>query len=150
MDVLVVVGTEPTPARLEDRSRHVRRLASGESMESLVGALRARIPRRVGVCGPVVEAALVAMSLRQAGLPIELFTDEPVPEETLRALTGVDVRPVSDPGLAMEVAASLVDLIGDTPMLRLDRTAKDLECTLVAKLELFNPGGPRRTASHWP
>ena len=26
-------------------------------------------------------------------------------------------------------------------MVRLDRTARDLECTLVAKLELFNPGG---------
>src|SRR5437660_10986711 len=26
-------------------------------------------------------------------------------------------------------------------MLRLDRTARDLECTLLAKLELFNPGG---------
>ena len=53
-------------------------------MESLIGALRARIPRRVGVCGPVAEAAPVAVSLRQAGLPIELFTDEPIPEETLQ------------------------------------------------------------------
>ena len=41
----------------------------------------------------------------------------------------------------MDVADSLVDLIGNTPMVRLDRTARDLECTLVAKLELFNPGG---------
>ena len=41
----------------------------------------------------------------------------------------------------MDVAESLVDLIGHTPMVRLDRTARDLECTLVAKLELFNPGG---------
>ena len=38
-------------------------------------------------------------------------------------------------------AESLLDLIGRTPMLRLDRTARDLECTLLAKLELFNPGG---------
>lgn len=41
----------------------------------------------------------------------------------------------------MDVADSLVELIGNTPMMRLDRTARDLECTLVAKLELFNPGG---------
>ena len=41
----------------------------------------------------------------------------------------------------MDVADSLVELIGNTPMVRLDRTARDLECTLVAKLELFNPGG---------
>jgi cystathionine beta-synthase len=41
----------------------------------------------------------------------------------------------------MQVADNLVDLIGDTPMMRLDRTARDLECTLLAKLEYFNPGG---------
>ena len=141
MDVLVVVGNEPPPTRLGDRSRYIRRFSSGESTESLIGALRARIPRRVGVCGPVAEAAPVAVSLRQAGLPIELFTDEQIPEETLQVLAGVDVRQVSDPGPPMDVADSLVELIGNTPMVRLDRTAKDLECTLVAKLELFNPGG---------
>ena len=141
MDVLVVVGNEPPPTRLGDRSRYIRRFSSGESTESLIGALRARIPRRVGVCGPVAEAAPVAVSLRQAGLPIELFTDEQIPAETLQVLAGVDVRPVSDPGPSMDVADSLVEIIGNTPMVRLDRTAKDLECTLVAKLELFNPGG---------
>jgi hypothetical protein len=41
----------------------------------------------------------------------------------------------------MDVAGTLVELIGNTPMLRLDRTARDLECTLVAKLELLNPAG---------
>ncbi|MFI5040654.1 MAG: cystathionine beta-synthase [Acidimicrobiales bacterium] len=41
----------------------------------------------------------------------------------------------------MDVAESVVDLIGHTPMVRLDRTARDLECSLVAKLEQFNPGG---------
>jgi len=35
----------------------------------------------------------------------------------------------------------VVDLIGRTPMVRMDRTARDLECTLLAKLEQFNPGG---------
>src|ERR1700681_750123 len=138
MDVLVVVGHGSPPARLEDRARHIHRFAPGESMETLVGALRARIPRRVGVCGPVGEAARVAASLRQAGLPTELFTDEPIPDEVLRTLIGVDVRPVSDAGLPMEVAESLVELIGHTPMMRLDRTAENLECTLLAKLELFN------------
>ena len=141
MDVLVVVGDNPPPARLDDRARHVHRLEAGESVETLVGALRARIPRMVGVYGPVGQSAPVAASLRRAGLPTELFTDEPISPEDLRALTGVDVRPVSDPGPPMEVAESLVELIGNTPMVRLDRTAKDLACTLVAKLELFNPGG---------
>jgi cystathionine beta-synthase len=41
----------------------------------------------------------------------------------------------------MHVAESVLDLIGNTPMVRLDRTARDLECTLLAKLEQFNPGG---------
>jgi cystathionine beta-synthase len=141
MDVLVVVGREPPPARLQDRSRHLHPHGEGESLEALVGALRARIPRRVGVYGPVAEAAPIAAGLRQAGLPTELFTDEAVPPDSLSTLIGVDIRPVSDPGPAMDVAESLVELIGDTPMVRLDRTAKDLECTLVAKLELFNPGG---------
>ena len=62
-------------------------------------------------------------------------------DETLRTLAGVDVRPITDPGVPMEVAESLVGLVGRTPMVRLDRTARDLECNLVAKLELFNPGG---------
>jgi cystathionine beta-synthase len=141
MDVLIVVGSEPPPARLQDRSRHLHVLGEGESLEALIGALRARIPRRVGVFGPVAEAAPIAAGLRQAGLPTELFTDEPVPQESMSTLIGVDVRPVSDPGPPMDVAESLVGLIGGTPMVRLDRTAKDLECTLVAKLELFNPGG---------
>src|SRR5580658_2944869 len=141
MDVLVVVGGAPAPARLQDRSRHVHPLGADESVEALVGSLRARIPRRVGVCGPLAEAAPIAAGLRQAGLPTELFTDEVVPPDALRTLAGVDVRPVTDAGDPMYVAESLVGLIGHTPMVRLDRTARDLECTLVAKLELFNPGG---------
>jgi cystathionine beta-synthase len=141
MDVLVVVGTEPAPSRLEDRALHVHRVGADEPLATLIGALRARIPRRVGVYGPVTEAAAVAAGLRRAGLPTELFTDDPVPDAATEALLGVEVRRVTDPGPAMDVADSLVDLIGHTPMVRLDRTARDLECTLVAKLELFNPGG---------
>jgi cystathionine beta-synthase len=41
----------------------------------------------------------------------------------------------------MDVADSLLDLIGDTPLVRLDRLAKDSRCTLLAKLEMQNPGG---------
>ncbi len=141
MDVLVVVGTEPAPARLTDRALHVHRFQADEPLATLVGALRARIPRRVGVWGPVAEAAAVAVGLRRAGLPTELFSDEPVTGDSAEALVGVEIRRVTDPGPPMDVAESLVELIGNTPMVRLDRTARDLECTLVAKLELFNPGG---------
>ncbi len=144
MDVLVVVGPDAPPARLEWRARLVQRLdaAGGEpALESLLGALRARIPRLVGVCGPVGPAAGVAVALHRAGLPTELFSDEPVPTELAALLEGVEVRPVSDRGPAMQVADSVVELIGHTPMVRLDRTGRDLSCTLLAKLELLNPGG---------
>jgi cystathionine beta-synthase len=38
-------------------------------------------------------------------------------------------------------ADSLLDLVGGTPLVRLDRIGRDLACTLVAKLEYLNPGG---------
>ncbi|MGH9278296.1 MAG: cystathionine beta-synthase [Acidimicrobiales bacterium] len=41
----------------------------------------------------------------------------------------------------MEVADSLLDLVGNTPLVRLDRIGRELTCDLVAKLELLNPGG---------
>jgi cystathionine beta-synthase len=141
MDVLVVVGDGPPPPRLATRARHVRLQPAGEPLTGLLGDLRSRIPRRIGVCGPVGDAARVAAELHRAGLPVELFTDEALPDRVAATLKGVDVRPLSDHGPPMEAAESLLDLIGHTPMLRLDRTARDLECTLLAKLELFNPGG---------
>jgi cystathionine beta-synthase len=144
MDVLVVVGPEAPPPRLEWRARLLQRLDHGggeEALEALVGSLRARIPRLVGVCGLHPDATRVAAVLHGAGLPVELFSDDPVPAELGAALRGVEVRPLSDPGPPMQVADSIVELIGATPMVRLDRTARDLACTLVAKLEQFNPGG---------
>src|SRR5687767_15767081 len=41
----------------------------------------------------------------------------------------------------MEVADSLLDLVGNTPLVRLDRMGKDLSCHLLAKLEFLNAGG---------
>ncbi len=40
-----------------------------------------------------------------------------------------------------EIADSLIDLIGDTPLLRLNRVTEGLTCTIAAKLEMLNPGG---------
>jgi cystathionine beta-synthase len=141
MDVLVVVGDGAPPSHLVAKARHLERTPGGAPSEALLGNLRARIPRRVGVWGPVGDAAAVAATLHQGGLPVELFSDERVPEGLVDRLRGVDVRPASDAGPPMDVAESVLDLIGHTPMVRLDRTARDLECTLVAKLEQFNPGG---------
>jgi cystathionine beta-synthase len=41
----------------------------------------------------------------------------------------------------MDVANSLLDLVGNTPLVRLGRVGAGLPCDLLAKVELFNPGG---------
>jgi cystathionine beta-synthase len=41
----------------------------------------------------------------------------------------------------MEIAGSVLDLIGETPLLRLARVGRELDCDLVAKVEIFNAGG---------
>ena len=40
-----------------------------------------------------------------------------------------------------QIADSLIDLIGDTPLVRLNRVTEGLACRVVAKLEMLNPGG---------
>ncbi len=40
----------------------------------------------------------------------------------------------------MNIANSITDLIGNTPLVKLNNLTKDLEATVVAKLEFFNPG----------
>ncbi len=42
---------------------------------------------------------------------------------------------------SMEIADSLLNLVGNTPMVRLPRVGADLTCDLIAKLEMLNPGG---------
>src|SRR5690242_19319123 len=49
-------------------------------------------------------------------------------------------RPGPEPR-AMEVAESLLDLVGDTPLVRMRRVTGELACDVVAKLEMLNPGG---------
>src|SRR5712671_6284407 len=41
----------------------------------------------------------------------------------------------------MEIANSLIDLVGNTPLVRLGRVGGELQCDLIAKLEMLNPGG---------
>src|SRR5712691_5343044 len=36
---------------------------------------------------------------------------------------------------------SILDLIGDTPLIRLNRVASDVQPVILAKMEMFNPGG---------
>jgi cystathionine beta-synthase len=136
VDVLIIVGDDDTPERLRLQARHVAHSPTGELSAELLADVRTRIPRHVTVTGQPAEAARAAQQLHRAGFPVTLRTDAPVevPE-------GVRVLPGSDAGPAMEVAASLLDLIGHTPLVRLDRIGRDLSCHLLAKLELLNPGG---------
>jgi cystathionine beta-synthase len=48
---------------------------------------------------------------------------------------------MSDPSATPQIADSLIDLIGDTPLLRLNRVTEGLACTVAVKLEMLNPGG---------
>jgi cystathionine beta-synthase len=134
MDLLVVVGDAAVPPRLAARARRTTHIAPGDDLITLIADLRGHIPRRVGVLGRGDEAAPIAEELHSRGLPIVLHTDDAV------VLEGIPVQRVTDPGPPMDVADDLLALIGHTPMMRLDRTARDLDCHLLAKLELYNPG----------
>jgi cystathionine beta-synthase len=111
-------------------------IAASPASPSLIGELRVSIPRLVGVTGEASSARQIAVQVHHAGLPTVLFSDGPV-----APIAGVEVCPITDPGPAMDVAESVIDLIGSTPMVRLDRIGRDLPCHLLAKLEYFNPGG---------
>src|SRR3989337_2241799 len=39
----------------------------------------------------------------------------------------------------MKIANNIVELIGNTPLVRLNRINKDIDATILAKLEFFNP-----------
>lgn len=135
MDQLVAVGDIAIPARLRARVRRVVTHEPGAPAAPLIADLRPHMPPRVHVLGADQAAADLANDLHAHGLPVVLHTDADVTVDA-----GVGRRWVTDPGPPMDVADDLLELIGDTPMMRLDRTAKNLDCTLLAKLELFNPG----------
>lgn len=139
MDVLVIVGGSEVPQYLVQRANRVVELTGPEVAPAVMTDLRARLPRRVTVVGAGGDAPIVAGLLHKAGLPVRLHTDEDLSGRA--DLRGVEILPLTDPGPEMEVADSLLDLVGNTPLIRLDRIGRDLPCPLLAKLELFNPGG---------
>jgi cystathionine beta-synthase len=140
MDVLVIVGGIEAPGRLRARARHIIDLPEAGVDAGLVAGLRSRIPRDVGVFGAGPAAAAAAAALHRAGLPISLHTDDPGLAGSPQ-LAGIDVVPVTDTGAAIEAADSLLDLIGRTPLVRLDRTARNIAPQLFAKLEFMSAGG---------
>src|SRR5688500_6111090 len=138
MRVLVVVGETEPPERLVVRAVRVLRCAGPELEPQLLADVRAHIPEDVAVVGAAGrnEAATAAAELRAHGFPVTLYTDTPPADPD-----GLRVRPLTDTGPAMEVADSLLDLVGDTPLVRLDRVGKRLDCHLLAKCEFLNAGG---------
>src|SRR5919205_3981720 len=42
---------------------------------------------------------------------------------------------------AVEISASILDLVGNTPLVRLNRVTEGIAATVLAKVEYFNPGG---------
>ena len=120
------------------RGDQVLPVSPDEKLGNLVAELRGRFPpgggrrtRIAGGCGPAQEV----------GLPIELHTDDELSDQDRAALEGVEIVSITDQGPPMEVVDSLLDLVGETPLVRLDRTGRDLPGQLLAKLELLNPGG---------
>ncbi len=142
VDVLVVVEPATAPPVIAARARRVVRVPSARAPASLVEELQGILSGLVGVVGedggavPSL-AASIAGETRRAGFDTVLFTDDPVDA----AAEGVTVHPIRDPRPPMEAADSVLDLVGGTPLVRLDRIGRDLPCHLLGKLEHLNPGG---------
>jgi cystathionine beta-synthase len=54
---------------------------------------------------------------------------------------GIISAMATDTSTGQEIKASILETIGDTPLVRLSRIEPALKCQLVAKVESFNPGG---------
>ncbi len=136
IDILVVVGPVEAPHSLEARAGWVFHIADVDEVTPLIAELRGHIPRLVGIVGDQETIGSVVAHIHDAGLPTVVFADSPV-----EVPAGVETWPVSDAGPRMDVADSLIELIGETPLVRLNRTGRHLRCHLLAKLEYLNPGG---------
>ena len=141
MDVLLVIDAAEVPERLSARARRRVDVAYGPLPPEIIADLRAHIPRSVGLVAPDSDLGRdwltrVGDQLHQAGLPVEVLSDVPV-----EVGPGIEVSPISDPGPTIQSADSLLDLVGNTPLVRLDRIGRNLPGQLLAKLEYLNPGG---------
>lgn len=57
-------------------------------------------------------------------------------------------KPLSS-GNGAEIYENILETIGDTPLVRLNSVAAGLECTVLAKIEAFNPGGSVKDRIGW-
>ena len=141
MDVLLVIEAAAVPERLSARARRRVDVAYGLLPLETIADLRAHIPRSIGLVAPDSEEGRrwlvrVADQLHRAGLPVEVLSDR-----ALAVDSAIEVSPINDRGPAIDAADSLLDLVGNTPLVRLDRIGRNLPGQLLAKLEFLNPGG---------
>ena len=141
MDVLLILDGAEVPPRVSASARRTLEIAYGPVSPETIADLRAHIPRSVGLIAPDTDEGRswlsnVAEQLHRAGLPVEVLSDAPIFVDP-----AIELRPISDPGPVIQAADSLLDLIGNTPLVRLDRIGRDLPGQLFAKLEFLNPGG---------
>jgi cystathionine beta-synthase len=141
MDVLLVIEAAAVPERLSARARRRVDAVYGLLPPTTIADLRAHIPRSIGLIAPDNEEGRswliqVADQLHRAGLPVEVLSDR-----ALAIDSAIEVSPINDGGPAIDAADSLLDLIGNTPLVRLDRIGRSLPGQLLAKLEFLNPGG---------
>ncbi len=141
MDVLVVVDGASVPDRIALRARRRIDVVSGPLPSATIAELRAHIPRSVGVVGVATEEAAagvadIARQLHGAGLPVTVYSDHLGDVQS-----GIAVVRTRDEGPPVRAADSLLELVGDTPLVRMDRIARDLSAQLLGKVEFLNPGG---------
>jgi len=65
--------------------------------------------------------------------------------ETARKLEKPRYKTVEIPKIARGIARDSSELLGNTPLVRLNHITAGLEAEVVAKLESFNPAGSGRT-----
>ena len=127
MDILVVVGPVQPPERLLARARRVERIDADVGVTTIAD-VRTHLPREVGVYGEGTDAIAAAHVLHRAGLPVVLYRDDGDAGGDDPRLADLATRPPV-PQPRVEAATSLLDLIGDTPLVRLDRIGRDLSAS---------------------
>ena len=130
MDLLIVVGPSEVPPHLKDRAVLVIATDIAGMSPEVVAHNRAHSPRTVGVVG----SSETAVALKNAGYKVTFYSDD-------ETVDGIDCESITDTGEPMVVADDLMELVGNTPLLRLGRIGRDVKPQIIAKLEYMNPGG---------
>ncbi len=141
----MVVDGGPVPERLVARARRRVDVAAGPLASATVAELRPDIPRSIGVVGAPAAAAEVARQLHRSGLPVTVYSDLPVDVEA-----GIEVDRISDTGPPIDAADSLLDLIGHTPLVRMDRIGATCPGSCSPSWSSSTPAAASRTDPPWP